>query len=131
MRDGYTPMAVSAFRFVFGLLFTMHGAQKVFAWPVGIGNGGPIPAGTWPFWYAGVIELVLGTLLLIGLWTRLAAFIASGEMAVGYFTEHQPSAFWPIENGGEEAVMNCFAFLVLVFIGGGAVAVDAVRQRRT
>jgi putative oxidoreductase len=85
--------------------------------------------GTWPYWYAGVIELVVGLLLLVGLVTRLAAFVGSGEMAFAYFTQHQPQALWPIENGGELAVLFCFGFLLLVFTGGGAFALDAMRKR--
>ena len=61
---------------------------------------------------------------------RIAAFVASGEMAFAYFTQHMPSGFWPIANGGELAVMNCFAFLLLVFVGGGTIAVDAALKGR-
>jgi putative oxidoreductase len=124
-----TPQIVSVFRIVFGLLFTVHGTQKLFAWPVAAASGAAVPAGTWPFWYAGVIELVVGVLLIIGLVTRLAAFVGSGEMAFAYFTQHQPQALWPIANGGEPAVLFCFGFLLLVFTGGGAFALDAMRKR--
>lgn len=125
-----TPQILSVFRIVLGLLFTVHATQKLFAWPVATASGAAVPVGTWPFWYAGVIELVVGLLLLIGLVTRLAAFVGSGEMAFAYFTQHQPQALWPIENGGELAVLFCFGFLLLVFTGGGAIALDAMRQRR-
>ena len=74
---------------------------------------------------------VVGLLLLVGLVTRLAAFVGAGEMAFAYFTQHQPSALWPIENGGELAVLYCFGFLLLVFAGGGAYAVDAMRSSTT
>ena len=122
-----TPAMLSVFRIVFGLLFTVHATQKLFAWPVAGPSGGAVPVGTWPYWWAGVIELVVGLLLLVGLVTRLAAFVGAGEMAFAYFTQHQPSALWPIENGGELAVLYCFGFLLLVFAGGGAYAVDAMR----
>jgi putative oxidoreductase len=125
-----TPQVLSLFRIVFGLLFTVHATQKLFAWPVAAAGGSAVPMGTWPYWYAGVIELVVGLLLLVGLVTRLAAFVGSGEMAVAYFTQHQPKALWPIENGGEPAVLFCFGLLLLVFTGGGAWALDAMRQRR-
>lgn len=124
-----SPVILSVFRIVFGLLFTIHGTQKLFAWPVAAAGGGAVPVGTWPFWFAGLIELVVGVLLLIGLVTRLAAFVGSGEMAFAYFTQHQPTALWPIENGGELAVLYCFGLLLLVFTGGGAYALDAMRQR--
>ena len=125
------PVAVSVFRLVLGLLFTMHATQLLFAWPVGIRGGPAIPAGTWPLFYAGVIELVVGILLLVGLFTRLAALVGSGTMAFGYFTVHQPAGLWPIENEGEPAVLFCFGMLLLVFAGGGAWALDAMRANRS
>jgi putative oxidoreductase len=131
-----SPAVISLFRIVFGLLYTIHGAQKLFAWPVGMpdksGNlvGSAVPVGAWPYWYAGIIEFVLGLLILTGLFTRIAAFFASGEMAFAYFTQHQPKALLPIENGGELAVLYCFGFLLLAAIGGGAYALDAARARR-
>ncbi|MGN7781880.1 DoxX family protein [Mycolicibacterium sp. 22603] len=123
-----TPLALSAFRIVFGLLFTVHGTQKLFGFPTAMETG-TVPVGTWPFWYAGVIELVLGLLILTGLFTRIAAFVASGEMAYAYFTAHQPTALWPIDNGGEPAVLYCFGFLLLVFLGGGSIALDGVLRK--
>lgn len=125
-----SPAVISLFRVVFGFLFTIHGASKLFAWPVDSG-GGATPVGTWPYWYAGVIELVLGLLIMVGLFTRIAAFIAAGEMAFAYFTQHQPKALLPIENGGELAVLYCFGFLLLAAIGGGAYALDTARSKRT
>lgn len=127
----FSPIVLSLFRIVFGLLLTIHATQKLFAYPVGPGGGGPaVPMGSWPFWWAGLIELVVGVLLIIGLVTRLAAFVGSGEMAFAYFTQHQPKALWPIENGGELAVLYCFGFFLLVFLGGGAWALDAMRAKR-
>ena len=125
-----SPAVLSLFRVVFGFLFTIHGASKLFAWPVDSGSGST-PVGTWPYWYAGVIELVLGLLIMVGLFTRIAAFIASGEMAFAYFTQHQPKALFPLENAGEPAVLYCFGFLLLAAAGGGAYALDAVRGKRT
>ena len=87
-----SPAVISVFRVVFGLLYTVHGASKLFAWPVDSGSGA-VPVGTWPYWYAGVIELVLGLLVMAGLFTRIAAIIASGHMAVAYFWQHQPKGF--------------------------------------
>lgn len=131
-----SPYVLSVFRIVFGFLLTVHATQKLFAWPVGTmtSNGtltGPaVPIGAWPFWWAGIIELVVGLLLLTGLVTRLAAFVGSGELAFAYFTQHQPKALLPIENGGELAVLMCFGFFLLVFTGGGAWALDAMRAKR-
>ncbi|OBG81689.1 phosphoribosylaminoimidazolecarboxamide formyltransferase [Mycobacterium sp. NS-7484] len=124
----YAPAAIGIFRIVFGLLFTIHGTSKLFAWPVDMGSGAAA-VGSWPVWYAGVLELVLGLLILIGLFTRIAAFIAAGQMAVAYFWQHQPQGLWPSENGGELAVLYCFGFLLLVAIGSGAFAVDAARNK--
>jgi putative oxidoreductase len=130
---GYHSPVLSVFRIVFGLLYLMHGAQKLFDWP--IAAPGPIPVGSFPLWWAGLIEFVLGILITIGLFTRIAAFIASGEMAFAYFYQHWPilkgnaaAPFWPISNGGELAVMFCFAFLLLATTGAGVHAVDARRR---
>ncbi|TGD85048.1 DoxX family protein [Mycolicibacterium sp. CH28] len=122
----YSPAVLSLFRVVFGLLYTCHGLNWLFGWPAG-------PAaeiGAWPGFYAGIIELVAGVLITLGLFTRIAAFIASGEMAAAYFTQHLPSGWIPMTNHGELAVLYCFAFFLLVFTGGGAYALDAARRRR-
>ncbi|BBX25138.1 DoxX family protein [Mycolicibacterium alvei] len=124
-----SPAVISLFRVVLGFMFAVHGASKLFAWPVDSGAGA-VPVGNWPYWYAGVIELVLGLLIMVGLFTRIAAFLASGQMAFAYFTEHQPKGLLPIENGGEPAVLFCFGFLLLAAIGGGAYALDAARSKR-
>jgi len=132
----FSPQVLSLFRVVFGLLYTVHATQKLFAWPVGLPTaagtftGPAVPMGTWPYWWAGLIELVAGLLIMTGLVTRLAAFVASGEMAFAYFSQHQPTGLWPIENGGELAVLFCFGFFLLVFTGGGAYALDAMREGR-
>ena len=128
----YSSPVLSAFRIVFGLLFTLHGSMKLFGWPL----GAAVPVGTWPFWWAGLIEFVTGLLILVGLFTRIAAFIASGEMAVAYFLQHWPplqgpaGSFWPFAqggNGGEPAILYCFAFLLLATLGAGTLSVDARR----
>jgi putative oxidoreductase len=130
----YSSPALSIFRIVFGLLFAMHGSQKLFNWP--IASPMPIQVGAWPSWWAGIIELVCGLLIAVGLFTRIAAFIASGEMAVAYFwmswppLQGPPASFWPIANKGEPAVLYCFAFLALAGLGAGAWSVDARRRRR-
>jgi putative oxidoreductase len=132
---GYHSPVLSAFRIIFGLLYTIHGSQKLFGWPVAA-PGGPVEVGAWPFWWAGLIETVLGILITVGFFTRIAAFVASGEMAFAYFYQHWPplkgggASFWPIANGGELAIMFCFAFLLIATTGAGVAAVDARRRGR-
>ncbi|KRD09703.1 hypothetical protein ASE48_06695 [Mycobacterium sp. Root265] len=113
-------VALGIFRILVGLMFAMHGTAKLFAFP----SGSPVTFGAWPAWWAGVLEIVLGLLITVGLATRVAAFIASGMMAVAYFWRHFPDGFWPIDNGGESAVLYCFIFLLLVFVGPGSLAVS-------
>ncbi|MCB0924376.1 MAG: DoxX family protein [Mycobacterium sp.] len=119
--DRHSPGVLGIFRIVIGFLFALHGTAKLFGWPAT--KGGAVPFGTWPFWWAGLIELVVGVLVMVGLFTRIAAFIGSGTMAFAYFTEHQPDGLLPIQNGGELAALYSFAFLLLVFTGSGALAV--------
>ncbi|MER5778340.1 DoxX family protein [Streptomyces sp. NPDC002039] len=125
------PYALGLFRIVTGLLFACHGAASLFGVLGGAHGGGTVPVGAWPGWYAAVIQLVAGTLVLFGIGTRSAAFIASGSMAYAYFTSHQPNALWPIQNNGESSAMFCWAFLLLVFTGPGALAVDRLLPSRT
>jgi len=124
------PYVYSAFRIVFGLLFLMHGLQKL----AGMFGGMPGFTGAVPlvslFGAAGVIECVAGTLITLGLFTRPAAFIASGMMAYAYFTAHLPNGAWPIINRGEPAVMNCFAFLYMSARGSGPLSLDALIRRK-
>ncbi|MFF4155813.1 DoxX family protein [Streptomyces sp. NPDC001678] len=124
--DAARPYALSLFRVIVGLLFACHGAASLFGVLGGAAgsNGGTIAAGTWPGWYAAVIQLVAGVLVLLGAGTRSAAFIASGSMAYAYFDVHQSMALWPIQNGGEASAMFAWAFLLLVFTGPGALSVD-------
>jgi putative oxidoreductase len=124
--DSYRPAALSVFRVIFGLLFLSHGLSSVIGWPAA---GHVAPIGQWPDFYAGWIELVTGALITVGLFTRAAAFVASGEMAFAYFTAHLPHGFFPINNHGEASVMYCFAFLLLVFTGSGAYAIDSRRGK--
>ncbi|NUO98266.1 MAG: DoxX family protein [Nonomuraea sp.] len=121
------PYAIGLFRIVVGLLFACHGANSLF----GTFGGQTVEAGTWPGWYAAVIELVGGSLVLLGLGTRAAAFIASGAMAYAYFKVHQPQALWPIENQGEGAAMYCWAMFLLIFTGSGAFGLDRLFAKRT
>ena len=124
----FAPQIYAVFRIVFGLLFLMHGLQKLAGMFGGIG-GGAVPVTSF-FGLAGLIECVTGTLILTGLFTSAAAFVASGMMAYAYFTVHQPMAPWPIMNMGEPAVMNCFAFLYIATRGSGPWSIDELRLRR-
>ncbi|MER7111522.1 DoxX family protein [Streptomyces sp. NPDC000229] len=125
--DQYRPYVLGLFRIVVGLLFLCHGAASLFGVLGGAGGtGGTVPAGTWPGWYAAVIELVGGGLVLLGLFTRAAAFIASGAMAYAYFKVHQPMGLFPKENGGELAAVYCWSLLLLVFTGPGALSLDSL-----
>ncbi|WKV70360.1 DoxX family protein [Streptomyces sp. PCS3-D2] len=129
--DHAQPYAIGLFRIVTGLLFASHGAASLFGVLGGAHGGGTVAAGTWPGWYAAVIQLVAGALVLLGLGTRAAAFAASGSMAYAYFTVHQPGALWPLQNGGEASAMFCWAFLLLVFTGPGALALGSLFASRT
>jgi putative oxidoreductase len=111
------------FRILTGLFFATHGAQKVFGVLGGQKAGAPL------FLAAGWIELITGLLIAIGLFTGIAAFIASGEMAVAYFMAHAPGGFWPVMNKGELAVVYCFAFLYMAAHGAGIWSVDSLRVR--
>ncbi|QFQ96884.1 DoxX family protein [Streptomyces phaeolivaceus] len=125
------PYALGLFRIVIGLLFTCHGAKSLFGVLGGAdGQGGTVATGSWPGWYAAVIQLVGGALVLLGLGTRAAAFIASGSMAYAYFKVHQPQALWPVENSGEGAALYCWAMFLLIFTGSGALGLDRLFAKR-
>ena len=121
------PYALGLFRIVIGFLFACHGAASLF----GILGGSSVSAGTWPGWYAAVIQLVGGILVALGLGTRIAALVSSGSMAYAYFKVHQPDSLFPLQNGGEASAIFCWAFLLLVFTGPGAVAVDRLFSSRS
>ena len=111
-------------RLVIGLLFACHGGQKLLGFPPG-GHGageGMMLIGAW-------IELVAGFLIAFGLLTRVAALLASGEMAIAYFMFHASNGFFPIINKGEPAVMYCFVFLYVFFYGPGWLSIDAMIAR--
>jgi putative oxidoreductase len=122
--ERYAPQVYALFRIVTGFLFMFHGLQKLF----GMFGGQVMPTGSIP-WIAGAIELVGGLLVMIGLLTRVAAFICSGEMAAAYFMAHQPKGTWPVENGGELAALYCFAFLYIAARGAGTWSADWGRSR--
>ena len=121
----YTEVLYALLRFVSGALFACHGAQKLFG-----AFGGKVMTGVPLMLAAGIIEFVGGILIAVGLFTRPAAFIAAGEMAVAYFKAHAPQAFWPIENKGENAALFCFVFLFVFAYGAGRYSLDAALWRR-
>jgi putative oxidoreductase len=117
----------SLLRIVAGLLFICPGGMKLLGWFGGMPQGVPM---TPLLTLAGVIELVGGTLILLGLFTRPVAFLASGEMAFAYFIGHFPNGFWPIQNHGEPAVLFCFIYLFLWGNGAGPISLDALIAKR-
>jgi putative oxidoreductase len=122
------PYLLSLFRFVTGLLMFQFGVAKVFKFPEVPMFEDVTPLSL--FGIAGMIELVFGGMLMLGLFTRIVAFILSGEMALAYFIEHAPRSFFPLLNGGTLAIMFCFACLYLAAAGGGPLSLDALLRRR-
>jgi putative oxidoreductase len=126
----FQPVLLSLFRFVTGLLLFQYGVAKLFKFPVlpYFANIPPL------IWTAGALELVLGALLMIGLFTRLSAFILSGEMAFAYFMGHmfkgETPVFLPLLNGGTAAILFCFACLYLATAGGGLIGADAMMRKK-
>lgn len=126
----YQPIVLSIFRIIVALLLFQYGVAKLFKFPLVpyFANISPLIT------MAGAIELILGALLIVGLFTRLSAFVLSGEMAVAYFMGHMFKAgvdapvFTPLLNGGNAAILFCFACLYLAFAGGGPWSVDAMRR---
>lgn len=122
----WSPRALSLLRIVSALLFMEHGLMKLFHFPIAQ-PGVPDPLPTMLV-AAAILEISLGLLLTLGLFTRVAAFVASGEMAAAYFIGHFPASFWPGVNGGSEAILYSFIFLYLAVAGGGVWSIDALRK---
>ena len=128
MLAGFEPMVLSIFRIITGLLLFQYGVAKLFKYP-------PVPMFEKVelmslYGAAGTIELILGGLLILGLFTRPVAFILSGEMAFAYFLGHFPKGFIPLLNGGNAAILFCFACLYLACAGGGPWSLDAMMRKR-
>ena len=132
----WQPTALSLFRFITGLLLLQYGIAKIFKIPVLPYFANPPPL----IMTAGAFELVLGALLLVGLFTRLVAFILAGEMAFAYFIGHMfkatiekgdPPVFLPLINGGTAAILFCFACLFLSTAGGGPYSLDATMRNKS
>jgi putative oxidoreductase len=123
-----TPYLLSVLRIVAAFVYVAHGTQKLFGVP-----GHPFHAPVFALSMlsaAGVIETIGGTCMLLGLFTRPVAFILSGQMAIAYFTQHAPRGSWPINNGGELAVLFSFLWLFFCVAGAGPISLDALRGRR-
>jgi putative oxidoreductase len=116
--DKYRPIVLSILRIVVGLLFLEHGTSKLFGFP----DAGPPLQGL--MLVAALLEGIGGLLIVVGAFTRITAFILSGEMAFAYFIGHAPQGFFPLVNHGEGAVLYCFIFFYIAFAGGGAWSVD-------
>jgi putative oxidoreductase len=130
----WAPLLLSVLRIATGLLFLEHGTQKLFGFPPM--SPAPAPGHALPELMqklaplSGPMELLGGVLIVLGLWTRVTAFLLSGEMAVAYFGAHAQGGFFPVLNHGELAALYCFIFLYLCAAGGGPVGLDALVRRK-
>jgi putative oxidoreductase len=124
----YQPQLLGLLRIVAGLLYLSHAVVKLFGFPPGA------PPGVQPIasllGVAALVEIVAAPLIILGLFTRPAAFIAAGEMAVAYWMFHAPKSFYPLLNMGEVAILFCFVFLYIAAAGPGAWSVDSARMRK-
>ncbi|KRA99690.1 DoxX family protein [Devosia sp. Root685] len=118
--SAYAPQALAVLRIMTALLFLAHGTQKLLGFPA----AEFAPPTFSIFWISGLIEIITGALIAIGFFTRPAAFLASGTMAVAYWMAHAPANFFPANNGGDAAILFCFVFLYLIFAGPGAWSVN-------
>ena len=124
----YQPQLLSVLRIMAGLLFITHGTAKVLGFPA---MEGLPPPGMSLAGLSGPLELILGALLVLGLFTRPAAFLAAGFCAVGYWAVHGMQTFIPLQNGGETIALYCFVWLYIAAAGPGAWAVDNMMGRKT
>ncbi|MEV4417804.1 DoxX family protein [Catellatospora sp. NPDC049609] len=125
-------ITLALFRVVTGLLFALHGASSLFGVFGGNrGSGQAVEFAAWPGWWAALIQLAGGILVIVGLAARPAALLCSGSMAYAYFVVHQELALLPLNNGGETAALFCWSFLIIAVLGPGAFALDGLLRRRT
>lgn len=125
--EKYRPQALGVLRIVTALLFIAHGTQKLFAFPAG-SMPGPVDYFSL-MGLAGTLETFGGLAILVGFFTRPVAFVLSGLMAFAYWMAHAPASAFPVNNGGDAAILFCFAFLYFVFSGPGAWSVDGARAK--
>jgi putative oxidoreductase len=130
VKKEWAPQLLSVLRIVVAFLYIQVGSAKLFAFPAAVMPGGGTVAVGSLLWFAGMIEVVGGTLFMLGLFTRPVAFILSGEMAFAYFIGHFPHGFWPVLNQGAPAVFYCFTFLYYSAAGAGPWSLDALLARR-
>jgi putative oxidoreductase len=131
VADRLREPVLGAVRVVVSFLFVCHGLQGLVGAFGGVdGAGAAVAFGTWPGWWASIIETVAGVLVLTGLFTRVAALLCSGTMAYAYFVVHQPLGLLPIENLGEQAALFSWSFLLIAVFGPGALALDKLRGRQ-
>ena len=126
--ERWSPYALAVLRIVTALIFMLHGTQKLFGFPTPPQSG--MPALLSLYGVGGILEFAGGLLILVGLFTRLVAFILAGEMAVAYWMFHAPRSMYPVLNGGDAAILYCFVFLLLVFSGPGAWSIDGIGKRK-
>jgi putative oxidoreductase len=124
----WAPQLLSVVRIVAAFMFILSGSTKILAFPAGMPNGATAPFMS-QIWIGGMLELVGGSLLLLGLFTRPVAFVLAGEMAVAYFQFHAPKGFYPTVNGGVAAALYCFVWLYISAAGPGPWSLDAIRKK--
>ena len=128
--SSWAPYMLSILRIVAAFLLLQIGTAKLFAYPAAVMPGGGTAPLTSLAGVAGALEVAGGALLMVGLFTRPVAFLLSGEMAVAYFVGHAPQGFWPVLNGGTDAVFFCFLWLYLCAAGPGPWSIDALRHHK-
>ena len=121
----WRPRVLSVLSAFSGFIFLLHGTQKLLGFP----PSERVVAAFSLSWWSALIELICGTLIMIGLFTRQAAFLASGTMEFAYWIAHAPRDMFPVNNGGDAAILYCFVFLYLVFAGPGPWSIDAARGK--
>jgi putative oxidoreductase len=128
LADRWAPRMLSILRIVAALIFIEHGTQKLFGFPAPSAQGFPemlsLP------WWQGIIEIVGGVLLLLGLFTRIVAFILAGDMAFAYWMVHGSKSLYPVLNAGDAAILYCFVFLYIACAGAGPWSLDGSVQRK-
>jgi len=126
--ERFTPYVLSILRIVTALIFIEHGTQKLFGFPALPPSGSTVAIFSL-YGAAALMEVILGPLVLVGLLTRPAAFLLSGEMAVAYWYSHAPRSVYPLLNGGDAAILFCFVFLFIAFAGPGPLSLDRLLRK--
>lgn len=127
--SGFSGQLLGLLSIVSALLFIAHGTTKLFGWPPTEMFATP-PEPMTIMWFGGILEAFGGALLLLGLFTRPVAFVLSGMMAVAYWMFHAPQSFYPVQNGGDAAILYCFIFLYIAAAGPGAFALDSMLGKK-